>query len=88
MFMMSMINMLFLHQYFLQTIGLEIPCFISSFFDNILACLIDVTFVFIVSWIITFRRVRVSLVITFIITLLWSEKHPTPFFQVAFRKDA
>ena len=72
MFMMSMMNMIFLHQYFLQTISLEIPCFFSSFFDNLLACLIDVTFIFAVSWIITFRRVKASLIITFIITLLWS----------------
>ena len=72
MFMMSMMNMLFLHQYFLQTIALEIPCYFSSFFDNLLACLIDVTFVLLVSWIITFRRVRASLAITFVITLLWS----------------
>ena len=72
MFMMSMMNMVFLHQYFLQTIALEIPCFYTSFFDNLLACLIDVTFVLLVSWIITFRKVRASLVITFVITLLWS----------------
>ena len=72
MFMLSMMNMVFLHQYFLQTISLEIPCFFSSFFDNLLACLIDVTFIFMVSWIITFRKVRASLVITFVITLLWS----------------
>ena len=72
MFMMSMMNMLFLHQYFLHTIDLEVGCFVSSFFDNLLACLIDVTFVLLVSWLITLRRLRASLVITFVITLLWS----------------
>lgn len=72
MFMMSMMNMIFLHQYFLQTIALEISCFYTSFFDNLLACLIDVTFVLSVAWIISFRRLRASLVITFVITLLWS----------------
>ena len=72
MFMMSMMNMIFLHQYFLHTIALEIPCFFTSFFDNLLACLIDVTFILLVSWIITLRRHRASLVITFVITLLWS----------------
>ena len=72
MFMVSMMNMIFLHQYFLQTISLEIPCFFSSFFDNLLACLIDVTFIYAVSWIITFRRVKASLIITFVITLLCS----------------
>ena len=72
MFMMSMMNMVFLHQYFLHTIDLEVGCFVSSFFDNILACLIDVTFILLVSWLITLRRLRASLVITFVITLLWS----------------
>ena len=72
MFMMSMMNMLFLHQYFLHTIDLEVGCFVSSFFDNLLACLIDVTFILLVSWLITLRRLRASLVITFVITLLWS----------------
>lgn len=72
MFMMSMTNMIFLHQYFLHTIDLEVGCYVSSFFDNLLACLIDVTFVLFVSWIITLRRLRASLVITFVITLLWS----------------
>ena len=72
MFMMSMMNTIFLHQYFLHTIDLEVGCYVSSFFDNLLACLIDVTFVFLVSWIITLRRIRACLVITFVITLLWS----------------
>ena len=72
MFMMSMMNMIFLHQYFLHTIDLEVGCFVSSFFDNLLACLIDVTFILLVSWLITLRRLRASLVITFVITLLWS----------------
>ena len=72
MFMMSMMNMIFLHQYFLHTIDLEVGCFVSSFFDNLLACLIDVTFILLVSWLITLRRLRASLAITFVITLLWS----------------
>ena len=67
-----MMNMVFLHQYFLHTIDLEVGCFVSSFFDNLLACLIDVTFILLVSWLITLRRLRASLVITFVITLLWS----------------
>lgn len=71
-FLMSVVNLLFLHHYFLQTIGLEVGCFKSSLVDNLLACLLDVTFVLLVSWIITQRRVRASLMITFVITLLWS----------------
>lgn len=71
-FLMSVVNLLFLHHYFLQTIGLEVGCFKSSLVDNLLACLLDVTFVWLVSWIITLRRLRASLMITFVITLLWS----------------
>ena len=72
MFFMSVVNLLFLHHYFLQTIGLEVGCFKSSLVDNLLACLLDVTFVWLVSWIITQRRARASLIMTFVITLVWS----------------
>lgn len=72
MFLLSVVNLLFLHHYFLQTIGLEVGCFKSSLVDNLLACLLDVTFVWLVSWIVTLRRVRTSLMITFVITLVWS----------------
>ena len=72
MFLMSVVNLLFLHHYFLQTIGLEVGCFKSSLVDNLLACLLDVTFVWLVSWIITQRRARASLIMTFVITLVWS----------------
>ena len=71
-FLMSVVNLLFLHHYFLQTIGLEVGCFKSSLVDNLLACLLDVTFVWLVSWIITQRRARASLIMTFVITLVWS----------------
>ena len=40
-FLMSVANLLFLHHYFLQTIGLEVGCFKSSLVDNLLACLLD-----------------------------------------------
>ena len=72
MFLMSVVNLLFLHHYFLQTIGLEVGCFKSSLVDNLLACLLDVTFIWLVSWIITLRRARASLIMTFVITLVWS----------------
>ena len=72
MFMMSVVNLLFVHHYFLQTIGLEVGCFKSSLIDNLIACLLDVTVIFLVSWLITLRRLRLSLTITFVITLIWS----------------
>lgn len=71
-FIMSVVNLLFVHHYFLQTIDLEVGRFKSSLIDNLIACLLDVTVIYFISWLITLRRVRASLVITFIITLIWS----------------
>ena len=71
-FMMSVVNLLFVHHYFLQTIGLEVGCFKSSLVDNLIACLLDATFILFISWLITLRRLRISLAITFVFTLIWS----------------
>lgn len=71
-FMMSVVNLLFVHHYFLQTIGLEVGCFKSSLVDNLIACLLDATFILFISWLITMRRLRISLAITFVFTLIWS----------------
>ena len=71
-FMVSVVNLLFMHHYFLQTIALEVGCFKSSLVDNFLACLLDASFILLVAWIITLGRLRLSLAITFIVTLLWS----------------
>ena len=71
-FLMSIVNLLFVHHYFLQTIGLEVGCFKSSIIDNLIACLLDTTFILFLSWVITLRRLNISLIITFIVTLTWS----------------
>ena len=71
-FIMSLMNLLFVHYYFLLTIDLEVPCFKSSLIDNFIACLLDVSVVLLIAWIITLRRLRLSLAITFIVTLVWS----------------
>ena len=71
-FMISVVNLLFVHHYFLQTIGLEVGCFKSSLIDNLIACLLDTTFILFISWLITMRRLRMSLAITFVFTLIWS----------------
>ncbi len=71
-FVMSVVNLLFVHHYFLQTIGLEVGCFKSSLVDNLIACLLDATFILFISWLITLRRLRMSLAITFVFTLIWS----------------
>lgn len=72
MFMISVVNLLFAHHYFLQTIGLEVGMFKSSLIDNLIACLLDVTMLFLVFWLITLKSTRTSLTITFVITLIWS----------------
>ena len=71
-FLMSMANLLFLHYQFLHRIALEVDCFKSSYFDNLFACLLDVSFLVLLFWLITLRRLRLSLAITFVITLVWS----------------
>lgn len=71
-YLMSIINLMFMHFQFLWTIDLEIPYFTTSPIDNLLACLLDVTVLLAVLWLITFRRLRLSLAITFAITLIWS----------------
>lgn len=71
-FLMSMANLLFLHYQFLSRIALEVDCFKSSYFDNLFACLLDVSFFVLLFWLITLRRLRLSLAITFVITLVWS----------------
>ncbi len=70
--MLSLANLLYLHYYFLLTISLEINCYFTSYCDNLLACIIDTTFIFMIAWLINFGRIRNSLITTFIITLLWS----------------
>lgn len=71
-FMLSVINLLYMHYYFLKAIGLEIGCYASSYFDNFFACLIDTSFILGVFWLITIRHLRLSLAITFVVTLVWS----------------
>ena len=61
-----------MHHYFLQTIGLEVGFFKSSLVDNLIACLLDVSVILFIALIITLRRLRISLAITFVITLIWS----------------
>lgn len=72
MFLMSVVNLLFMHHYFLRTIDLEVGMFKSSLVDNLIACLLDASVILLISWLITFRRLRASLAITFVITLIWS----------------
>ena len=71
-FLMPIINLLFMHYQILFTVSLESGCFKSSLFDNLLACLIDVTVILILFMLLTFGRLRISLVFSFILTLILS----------------
>lgn len=71
-FMMCLINLLFMHYQFFFTISLESAYLYTSCFDNLIACLLDLTIIFGIAWVLTFRRLRASLAITFVITLIWS----------------
>ena len=71
-FIMCLMNLLFVHYYFLLTVDLEVPCFKSSLIDNFIASLLDTSVILLAVWIITLRRLRLSLAITFVITLIWS----------------
>lgn len=72
MFIMSVINLLFMHYQFLLTIALEVPIFKTTPFDNFIACLLDVSVLIVATWLISIKKLRISLTITFAITLIWS----------------
>ncbi len=71
-FMMSLVNLLFMHYQILFTISLESASLKTSCFDNLIACLLDISIILSLVWLLTFKRLRTSLTITFIITLIWS----------------
>lgn len=70
--LMSVINLLFMHYQIILTCTLEFVIDATSFFDNFLGCFFDVGFIFCISLLLTAGRVKKALLITFIITLLWS----------------
>ena len=71
-FLLAILNLLYMHYQFCFTIGLESAFFKTSFFDNLLASLLDVSLFFLFSWLITCKKIRFSLAITFFATLVWS----------------
>ena len=71
-FMFSMLNLLYMHYQFLFTYGLEFYFYKTSVLDNFLAVLLDVSIIFLLSLFLSWGRMKVSLTITFIISLLLS----------------
>lgn len=70
--LMSVINLLFMHYQIMLTCTLEFVIDTTSFFDNFLGCFFDASFIFCILLLLTVGRVKKSLLVTFIITLLWS----------------
>lgn len=71
-FMLSILNMLYMHYQFFFSYGLEFYFSKTSVIDNFLAVLLDVTVIFLISLLLSWGRVKVSLTITFFITLFLS----------------
>ena len=71
-FFMSVMNMLFMHYQILNTVGLEFYFAKTSCLDNFLAVLLDVTAIFSISLLLTWGRIKTSVLLTFFITLFLS----------------
>lgn len=71
-FMFSMVSMLYMHYYFLLTIGIEFYFSKTSVLDNFLAVLLDTTAVFLFFLLLFWGRVKASLTATFVATLILS----------------
>ena len=69
---LSAINLCMMHYYLFLSDCLEAEDSFTLYVDNALGIIIDVSFLFVFSFLITFRRLKVALSITFFVTLLWS----------------
>lgn len=70
--MFSVANLLFMHYQFLVTIGIDFYFSKTSVLDNFMAVSLDVTVLFLFFLLLSWGRVRISLLLTFITTLLLS----------------
>lgn len=66
------INLGMMHYYLFLSDCLEAEDSFTLYVDNVLGIIIDVSFLFAFCFLITFRRLKVALGITFFITLIWS----------------
>ena len=71
-YLMCVINLLYMHYYIISTCGVELGIDITSFYDNFCAVIFDVSLLFATLCIITRNHVRTSLGLCFGITLCWS----------------
>lgn len=69
-FILSVVNLLFMHWQLALTVEFEYPFRPDAIYSNIFACLIDTTFFFLIGLLVTWGRVKPSLLISFVCTLL------------------
>ena len=70
--MFSVVNLLFMHYQFLVTIGIDFYFSKTSVLDNLMAVFLDVTVLFLFYLLLSWGRVKMSLLLTFVTTLLLS----------------
>ena len=71
-FVMSMFNLIYMHYQILYTVGLEFYFAKTTVFDNFMAVLLDVSFIFFFFLLLTWGRFKISMAITFVFTLFLS----------------
>ena len=71
-FGLAIVNLLFMHVQMAMTVEFEYPFKVDAIFSNVFSCLIDVTFFFLLSLLLTRGRVKGALLLTFILTALLS----------------
>lgn len=71
-FGLSVVNLLFMHGQMTMTVEYEYPFKVDAILSNVFSCLIDATFFFLLSMLLTRGRVKGALLLTFILTALLS----------------
>ena len=71
-FLLSAVNLLFMHGQLAMTMEFEYPFKPDAMWSNVFSCLIDATFFFVLSLLLTRGRVKGALLLTFVLTALLS----------------
>ena len=71
-FGLSVVNLLFMHGQMAMAVEYEYPFKVDAILSNVFSCLIDATFFFLLSMLLTRGRVKGSLLLTFVLTALLS----------------
>ena len=71
-FGLSVVNLLFMHGQMAMTVEYEYPFKVDAILSNVFSCLIDTTFFFLLSMLLTRGRVKGALLLTFVLTAVLS----------------